>query len=515
MPHEQIAQPSKHQVTGVAATMTVIAMGLGYSITAGDPTILSANISAVRRGLDFDPSVASFVASLATLTLAAAVLGAGALGDLYGMKRMYITGLMGSMFFGLVAAASPNVAVLLVARGGIGICFAFLLGLSLAVINAVFPPGKRAGAISLYLGAGYGALVVQPLIGSLLAQHFGWRACFLVAPALSLVALVLTLKFVPETPRAHRKLDVVGLAFVAVALLGVIYGISRLQTGITLVAVVPLLGGLIAAGFFVWWELHTDHPALDMRIFSSRQFNAAVAAGATFNYLEGGSTILFAYYLVTVRHEEPAVLGMLIIPATIIAAVAATMAGRLATKLGVRTVLVSGLVILLLGLLMFLLLDLNTPVWVLGIAVVLNATGAAVVQTPQAMIMMSHAPEGLGGAVAAVKSGVGQASYSLGPAMFALVGLTLFNHDGAKKLEGSGITADEAEDALRVANGAPGGPSASAVLNPDQARWVVSEAKLSMLDAIHTLGLIMSVVPALVIVLALILLRPKPGSAAD
>lgn len=60
--------------------MTVLAMGLGYSITAGDPTILSANISEVRRGLQFSPSTASFIASLATLTLAAAVLGAGALG---------------------------------------------------------------------------------------------------------------------------------------------------------------------------------------------------------------------------------------------------------------------------------------------------------------------------------------------------------------------------------------------------------------------------------------------------
>ena len=66
--------------------MTIVAMGLGYSITAADPTTLSANLAEVRRGLHFSPSTASFLACLCTLTLAAAVLGAGALGDLYGMK---------------------------------------------------------------------------------------------------------------------------------------------------------------------------------------------------------------------------------------------------------------------------------------------------------------------------------------------------------------------------------------------------------------------------------------------
>ena len=66
----------QQHVTGRAATMTIVAMGLGYSITAADPTTLSANLAEVRRGLEFTPATASFLASLCTLTLAAAVLGA-------------------------------------------------------------------------------------------------------------------------------------------------------------------------------------------------------------------------------------------------------------------------------------------------------------------------------------------------------------------------------------------------------------------------------------------------------
>ena len=226
-----------------------------------------------------------------------------------------------------------------------------MLGLSLAVINAVFPPGRRAGAISLYLAAGYGALVVQPLIGSELAQHFGWRTCFLVAPTLSLIALVLTWKFVPETACSTRRLDVVGLTFVAVALLGVIYGISRMQTGIRAASVVPCWG-LVAAACFVWWELRTDDPALDMRIFRSARFTDR--RGGRDVQLSGGW-----------RHDPVRLLpgdgpravtggaGGVDHSATLLAAAAATGAGRVMPRLGERTVLVSGLVILLVGMLMF------------------------------------------------------------------------------------------------------------------------------------------------------------------
>ena len=101
----------------------------------------------------------------------------------------------------------------------------------------------------------------------------------------------------------------------------------------------------------------------------------------------------------------------------------------------------------------------------------------------------------------------------LGPALFALVGTTLFRRDGAKKRAGTGITDEQARDALRVArSGVPGPSGGAGALDPQRAQWVVSEATDSMLHAIHTLSLIMAVVPAIAIVLALVLLRPKNAS---
>jgi len=123
--------------------------------------------------------------------------------------------------------------------------------------------------------------------------------------------------------------------------------------------------------------------------------------------------------------------------------------------------------------------------------------------------MMSSAPPELGGVVSAVKPAVGQAAYSLGPALFALVGTTLFVRDGRSKLEGSGISEEQAREALRVAHGAAPTTSGSEVLDPEQARWVVSEASSSWLTAIHEVSLIMTAVPLVAMVVAWILLRPN------
>jgi MFS family permease len=505
---------TQQHVTGRAATMTILAMGLAYSIAAADPTTFSANLSEVRKGLEFTPSTASFLACLCTLTLAAAVLGAGALGDLHGMKKMFTAGICGSIVFGLIGAAAPHVSVLIIARAGLGVAFAFVLGLSLAITNAVFPPGRRAAAIAAYLGAGHALAVFQPALGGWLASNFGWRSCLLVTPVLAVITLLITWRFVPETVKDQRKLDIPGILIVAAALVTLIYGLTELQDGFNVGALGLIVLGLGLGVAFVRWELHTRTPALDMRIFRSGRFNAALIAGAAFNFLGGGGTILFAYYLVTIRGKSPEVLGLLLIPAMLIASAAAVAAGRVVIRLGERTVLVAGLGILLIGMLLVTVLDENTPIAVLGLALALNVIGGAVVQTPQSTIMMSSAPPELGGVVSAVKPAVGQAAYSLGPALFALVGTTLFLRDGRAKLQDSGISTEQAREALRVAHGgAPNSAGGSEVLDPEQARWVVSEATDSWLGAIGDLALIMAVVPAAAIVVAWVLLRPNRSPA--
>jgi len=508
--------PEPQQATGPAATMTVVAMGLGNALVLGDLSILSSNISIVRRGLQFSSSTTSFVAVVATLVMAAAALGAGVLGDVYGTKRMFLAGTGGAIAFGVLAAAAPNVAVLIIARACSGVAFAFLLGLSLAIINSVFPSGRRAGAIAMFLAASYAFGVIPPPLGSWMVDQFGWRTGFLVAPALAVLVAVITVRFVPETPRSDRKPDIPGMALVAVALLGLIYGISRLQAGVHLSAVVLIALGVVAGAAFVMWERHTDEPALDLRIFRSARFNAAIGAGIATNMISGGSVVVFAYYLVVIRSQPSEVYALLLIPATLLCAVAAFGAGRAAARFGDRAVLVFGLAVLVVALLLRLTLNLNTPILLLAPLLALTSMGGAIVATPQTTILMSSAPTDLGGVVSAVKSSVAATSYSLGAAVVSLVGVSVFLKVGNDELAGTGVDAAQARDTLRVAHGASAaGSPGTAIIDPEQTQRVVSEAGHAMIDTIHALSLSMTVVPVVAIAVALVLLRDSDDAPSD
>ena len=470
--------------------MATLAMGLGSAVVLGDLRILSANISLIRTGLQLSNSMAIIVSSLATLTLAASVLGAGVLGDRYGMRRMFLVGASGAVVFGLLGAVAPNVVVLLIARAGIGVAGAFVSALSLGIMNAVFPPDRRAIAIAWFLAVIYVLGVLPGTAGGLLAERLGWRAGALVTPVLAIIVVALTMRYVPETHRSHRGIDVLGLLLVAVALVGVMYGTAQLNSGVHPGAIAPLLVGIIAGTAFLWWESRSDHPALDLGIFRSLRFTAAVTAGAANNLVQGGSGIMIIFYLVVIRDQPTWIVAVLMIPATLLSALAALGAGRVAARIGDCAVLVAGLSVLAVSLLLRLLFGLDTPIVAVGAVMALMMIGGAIVQTPQTTVMMSSAPPELGGVVSAVKAAVGSSFNGLGSSLFAMVAIAASYLDLGPDLAGTGITAEQAGALLSAGDSAPIGPA----LDPARTQWVISEATSSVLEAADAMNVLMALI---------------------
>ncbi|MHA7651784.1 MFS transporter [Mycobacterium sp. ML4] len=497
----------------LAQRMTLLSMASGFAITGADPAIFASNLVPVRESLHMSTATAGFTASLATLTLAATILAAGTLGDIYGKRRMYLLGLTGAVVGGLLSAVSLNAVMLMVTRALTGVCFAFLLGLSLAIINAVFPFAQRAKAISLFLGTAFLIVAPMPLLGTVLAESLGWRWALLITPAAALITIPVTLRFVPETFRiGDRRIDFPGLAAAGVMLVGLVYGLSRLAHGPG-AAALPTMVGLVAGAFFVWWERRTDHPALQLRVFRAGPFNAAIIAGAAFNFLTAGLILVLSYYATVVRGYPPTVLGLLLVLAAAAQAPAAVWAGRLMIATSARATMMCGLGLLTLSATAFATFDVHSSLVVIALSVLLLSIGAGLIETPQASVIMSHASPGLEGSVSAVKPGAGQSFYSLGPTVVTLLATTLYTARARTALAGTGISPDQAANALEASrlSGAshPGG-----VLDRELTHRIMAATQESIISALHATSLLMALVPAAAAVAVWLLLPPDPAIEA-
>lgn len=495
--------------------LLLIGCGVGFAITGSDPAIFSANISDIRGDLGLSGSQTSFIASLATLMLAATILGAGVLGDILGKKRMFIIGALITAVGEVGVALAPDFAMMVIARSIVGIGFAFLLGLSLTIVNSSFPPEQRPRAIGMYLAVSFASCAPMPAIAGLVSEWAGWRIGFLVFGAFALLTALIAWRYFDDIPKATgRRLDVPGILLAAVTLVGIVFGISKLQEGINAGSLVPLGIGVVGAIAFVAVEKRVDQPALDLRLFQRKPFNAGVVGGAVFNFFNGGFTLLVSYYLVVVEGRSAALVGLLFIPAAILQAFAANWAGKSIVKRGNRATMMIGLTVLAVTALIFAALNVGSPMWMVVLAFAALSVGNALSQTPEANLMMSFAPRELGGSIAGVKSGIGQTFYSLGPVIFTLVGSLFLRGLASDDLQAAGYTSDDIADALEAADNTATSPSAggSAVLDPEQAAAVTEAIREPFAQALQLTSLVMVLVPVVALILVHWLLPKRmPG----
>jgi predicted MFS family arabinose efflux permease len=496
-----------------AARFTVLAVGIAVAITAGDPTILAGNLGKIVSGLNVTVDTACFIAGLATLTSAAATLGAGTLGDLFGSKRLFVIGLLGAIGCDLVSMAAPSAAVLMAARAVMGVCFALLFGLALAIISSAVIPQQRAKAIGLFLGATALAHMPLPMIGDWLANTIGWRAMFSVSPVVALVSLPIALRYMPESPKAEgRGVDVQGMLAAAVMLLGLVYGISQVQNRDTVRVIASCLIGLIAGVLFIWWELRTPNPALDLRLFRFRPFNAAVLVGAVINFSMGGIVVAISYWVTLVKGEPSTVVGLILIPAAAAQAGASVLGGWLMSRFTARSIMTSGLAIMVVSCFGLAALGVAASPIVAAGWLSLLAVGWGLAQTPQSDIMMSYASPELAGSVSAARSGIGQAFYALGPTVYTLVIMSIFVTQARDKLVEQGISEATARAALRIVPGSTEGHLRKvSPIDPEGAHRTVAGSEYAMAHALQTMNLMSGLVPLAVLLLVWFWLPVAPS----
>jgi len=258
----------------LAATILVSGMValLGRSVSLALPTIQAAfntNIAGIQ-----------WVISSYALVIAALILICGLLGDHFGRKRILNLGIVIFVFGCLLSTFAQTIAQLILFQAVIGLGAVLMLPACLSIINACFIETEKGWAIGLWAGFSGAFGVAGFLIGGWILQIIGWQLIYLINIPIGVIALFITLRFVPETNNPDaRGIDLVGTFWLAAGLFGVSYGliIGPIVGWTDYVTLTSLIAGVLGAILFLFSQLRSKHPLIPLIIFHDRMVAGANA----------------------------------------------------------------------------------------------------------------------------------------------------------------------------------------------------------------------------------------------
>jgi EmrB/QacA subfamily drug resistance transporter len=335
----------------------LLATVLGSSLTFIDATVV--NIALPRIGQEFHASAAElqWTVNGYTLSLASLILLGGSLGDRFGRRRVFVTGVAWFATASLLCGLAPNVQVLIAARVVQGVGGALLVPGSLAILEASFHPDDRGRAIGAWSGLGGISGALGPFLGGWLVQAATWRLVFLINVPLAALVIAAALRHIPETrnPRAARGLDLPGVVTAAAGLAGLTYGFTAWSSsGPGSPGVAAALGaGVAGLVGFVFLERHSRHPMLPLDVFRSRAFTAANLATFAVYAALAGVFFLVVLNLQVVAHFSALAAGTSMLPMTVLMLLLSARSGALAQRIGPRIPMTVGPLVCAVGLLLF------------------------------------------------------------------------------------------------------------------------------------------------------------------
>jgi EmrB/QacA subfamily drug resistance transporter len=329
---------------------------LSLTVIGVDNTILNVALPSIVESLGARGSQLQWIIDAYTIVFACLLLTAGALGDRFGRKGALTAGLVLFGVFSALASQSGSATQLIVSRGLMGIGGALIFPTTLSILTNTFTGRERARAIGIWAGVSGLGIVVGPLLGGALVEHFFWGSVFLVNVPLCIAAIVLGHYFIPTSKAAGgEKLDPAGAMLSILGLSGVLYAIIEApDIGWTSARVLGGGGlGLLFLAAFAVWEFTSSHPMLDVRFFRNPRFSAASGTITLVYFALFGSTFLLTQYFQFVLGYSPLKAGMMTAPVAIGLMAGAPNAPKLAHRYGTKLTVLGGLVLVMAGLLMY------------------------------------------------------------------------------------------------------------------------------------------------------------------
>ena len=389
-------------------------------------TIMNVALPVLMHEFNVTADAIQWLSTIFMLTMAVVIPMTGFLLQRLSVRNVFVLAI-GLFTLGTVLAAlAPGLPVLLIARVIQASGTAIMMPLLMTTILHLVPAERRGvlmGNVSIVISV---APAIGPTLSGLILQYLSWRFMFIVIIPIAVAALIIgTPRLSTEVDGASTPLSIPSLILAIPGFGGLVFGLSRLSSGATAMNVGILIIALLCLAVFVYLQLRlqkSDKALLDLRPLNYKDFTLSLLLMMFAMISLFGVIILLPMFFTNVLGIDTLTTGLIMLPGGLLMGVLAPWVGKLYDKVGARPLIVPGAIILLISLLGYaLILDQNTPVWLLVVLHLVMSLGLAFIFTPAFTTALNPLPHHLHSHGSALLSTLQQLAGAMGTAL--LVGV--------------------------------------------------------------------------------------------
>jgi DHA2 family multidrug resistance protein-like MFS transporter len=407
----------------------LIVIALPCLLYSMDLTVLNLAVPSLSADLQPSSTQLLWIIDIYGFLVAGSLITMGTLGDRIGRRRLLMIGAAAFGIASILAAFSTSAGMLIAMRALLGVAGATLAPSTLSLIRNMFhDPAERTVAISIWISSYSAGAAIGPLVGGLLLENFWWGSVFLVSVPVMVLLLALAPVLLPEfrDPEAGR-LDLTSAGLSLAAVLPVIYGLKQIAVdGLSWPSVLFIAVGLAAGVGFIRRQKALSTPLIDLRLFRSPTFSAALSIYMLGTLVAFGVFVFIAQYLQLVLGLSPLRAGIWTVPFALAFVVGSMLTPAVARRLRPTSVVIAGLFVAAIGFIMLTQVDSVSGLALLVAGFVVFSLGLAPVFTLATDIVIGNAPPERAGAAAALSETGSEFGGALGIAVLGSIGTAVY-----------------------------------------------------------------------------------------
>lgn len=421
---------------------TILASGMAFL----DGTVVTVALPKLQIYFNTDLMGLQWIVDAYALTLAAFLLTAGSMGDIFGQRKIFAIGIVSFIVFSVACGFAQSAIQLIMWRALQGIGSALMIPGSLAIINACFAEENRGRAIGLWAGFSGGIAAMGPFVGGWLTEVLGWRYIFYVNFPIGLIALYITLSYIPKLEGlSHKTIDWLGTLLITISLATLAYGLIEgpVHGWGSAVIIACLSVGIISLFLFVMVEVKSRFPMLPFKILGNRNIVGANIITFFLYFALNGLIFFMVLNFQQLQHYSPIDAGLALLPPIIIITFLSGAGGMMADRFGSRWPLAVGAFIVGCGMVLLILPGIsNSYMRDFLPGLVLFGLGMAIVIAPVTKSALS-VEDHLSGTASGVNNAISRVAALMAIAMLGALAISIFSHQLHDALQNSNLSVQQ------------------------------------------------------------------------